>query len=58
MLWQDETLSLGVEQFITLMIRLAFGRDNPRCASRRHSPSSARERRRSRCCCGGAFLRV
>ena len=27
---KDETLSLGIEQFITLLVHLAFGRDNPR----------------------------
>ena len=34
---QDETLSLGVEQFLTLMIRLAFGRDNPRYVAAKES---------------------
>ena len=34
---QDETLSLGVEQFITLMVHLAFGRDNPRYVAAKES---------------------
>ena len=33
----DETLSLGVEQFLTLMIKLAFGRDNPRYVAAKES---------------------
>ena len=33
----DETLSLGIEQFLTLMIRLAFGRDNPRYVAAKES---------------------
>ena len=34
---QDETLSLGIEQFITLMVHLAFGRDNPRYVAAKES---------------------
>ena len=33
----DDTLSIGVEQFLTLMIRLAFGRDNPRYVAAKES---------------------
>ena len=34
---QDETLSLGVEQFSTLMVHLAFGRDYPRYVAAKES---------------------
>ena len=33
----DETVSLGMDQFLSLMIRLAFGRDNPRYVAAKES---------------------